>query len=263
MSARNGLVRRCNNRHAHSLNQNIMLDNLNPTIQQFTSEFDDPSSHCLSHDLAEILMIIQGCCELMPEVGQTQQTRLIATMLSACRRGASMLTPGRIRSNSQDVDPASSHLAQIVYEVSQMVGAANPDIHISVPIISDDLWINMPSPVLFRCLMNVVTNAAEAVCRDNNRSELREIEVSVASIGKVARISITNFGPVIAAEVMDKIFTPYFSAQVNSNAKNRGLGLFIVRTLLQQFGGTVNVHSSLDYGTTFQIDVPIKFQFQL
>ncbi len=243
-----------------------MLNNLDSTIQQFPIEYraspNHSLNHHLSHDLAEILMIIQGCCELMPEVGQPQQTRLIATMLSACRRGASMLTPGRIRSNSQDADPSSAHLAQIVDEVSQMVGTANPYVRIEEPIINDDLWINMPSPVLFRCLMNIVTNAAEAVCHEDNRSGLREIRISVTSTSNVARITIANSGPTIAAEVLDQIFSPYFSGRANSSTRRRGLGLFIVRTLLQQFGGTVNVHSPADDYTRFQLDLPIKFEFQ-
>jgi signal transduction histidine kinase len=66
------------------------------------------------------------------------------------------------------------------------------------------------------------------------------------------RLSIIDSGPGIPREVMDRIFEPLFTTK----SFGVGLGLPTVRQIVEQHGGTINVESRIDEGTTFTIWLP-------
>lgn len=59
-------------------------------------------------------------------------------------------------------------------------------------------------------------------------------------------------------EIERLIFKPGFStAEVVSNVSGRGVGLDVVKTAIDQLGGTLGVESKLGHGTTFSLDIPL------
>ncbi|HEX2268202.1 MAG TPA: ATP-binding protein [Pyrinomonadaceae bacterium] len=68
------------------------------------------------------------------------------------------------------------------------------------------------------------------------------------------RITVTDDGRGIDAANMDRIFEPGFSTAAEiTPISGRGVGLDVVRTAVEQLGGTLNVSSDLGKGTTFEI----------
>ncbi len=76
----------------------------------------------------------------------------------------------------------------------------------------------------------------------------------------IVRISDTGIG--MSKEQLANIWERYYKADPSRNAKygESGLGLAIVHQLVQQHGGTIEVTSKPDQGTTFTIIFPDKFQ---
>jgi signal transduction histidine kinase len=70
--------------------------------------------------------------------------------------------------------------------------------------------------------------------------------------GPHVRLSITDNGPGISTENLAKIFEPLFTTKVSGV----GLGLPTVRTIVEQHGGTIDVESAVDAGTTFVVWLP-------
>jgi len=68
------------------------------------------------------------------------------------------------------------------------------------------------------------------------------------------QLSVMDDGPGIPAEVLPKIFQPYFTTK--PPGKGTGLGLAIVHRLLKEARGCLHVHSRADEGTTFSIYLP-------
>ena len=66
-------------------------------------------------------------------------------------------------------------------------------------------------------------------------------------------ITLSDSGKGIPHENMDKIFDPFFTTKKNGT----GLGLAITLGIIEQHGGTINVKSRLDQGTTFTIRLPL------
>ena len=77
------------------------------------------------------------------------------------------------------------------------------------------------------------------------------IKSSVPEPGWVA-ISFADTGVGIPAEAMTKIFEPLFTTK----AKGIGLGLTIVKTLVEGHGGTIEAQSELGKGSTFTVKLP-------
>jgi signal transduction histidine kinase len=69
-------------------------------------------------------------------------------------------------------------------------------------------------------------------------------------------LSVQDNGPGIDAEVMPKIFEPYFTTQPRSNGT--GLGLCIVHRLLKEGRGALHVHTQVGQGTVFTVYLPAR-----
>jgi signal transduction histidine kinase len=75
----------------------------------------------------------------------------------------------------------------------------------------------------------------------------------VAGDRKSVAILIGDTGPGIPADVLDKIFAPFFTTK----ARGTGLGLAVVRKVVDRHNGTVEVESVAGQGTAFKITLPV------
>jgi signal transduction histidine kinase len=70
----------------------------------------------------------------------------------------------------------------------------------------------------------------------------------------LVKLSVSDNGPGIPAEVLPKIFQPYFTTK--SAKQGTGLGLNIVQRLVKEAGGALHVHTKSGEGTIFTIYLP-------
>jgi len=85
------------------------------------------------------------------------------------------------------------------------------------------------------------------------------IEVGVRRLDGLAMISFRDTGTGIPEEDLHRIFDRFARADPGRSRQTGGfgLGLSIVRTIVEAHGGTVHVQSRVGYGTTFRIDLPV------
>ena len=94
--------------------------------------------------------------------------------------------------------------------------------------------------------VNLLVNAAHAM---QGRGT---IHVSLASIADMCQIAFTDEGPGIPAEVLEKIFTPFFTTK----ARGSGLGLPTVRRLIEAHHGTISIACPSAGGTVVTVQLP-------
>jgi signal transduction histidine kinase len=111
--------------------------------------------------------------------------------------------------------------------------------------------VGIDASVLGQVVLNLLLNAAQAVRPDSKSANL--ISVRVSSNATSGEITVSDNGPGIPDENLERIFDPFFTTKESGT----GLGLAICRELLSQGGGTISVHSTPGGGATFVIRVPI------
>jgi len=112
--------------------------------------------------------------------------------------------------------------------------------------------ITSDSSQLQQVFLNTLNNAIDAIGKNG------EVMIKSQFLPKNSEISveITDNGPGIPKEKMDKIFDPFFTTK--EVGKGTGLGLSIVFSILEKLGGRIMVASEEGKGTTFTIYLPTK-----
>jgi nitrogen fixation/metabolism regulation signal transduction histidine kinase len=103
---------------------------------------------------------------------------------------------------------------------------------------------------LIRVLTNLVKNSTQAI-EQNNPDEPR-IDVEIAEEVSEILITVSDNGIGIAPELTEKIFEPKFTTK-NSGM---GLGLAMVKTIVENYNGSITVTSTPGVKTTFTVRIP-------
>jgi nitrogen fixation/metabolism regulation signal transduction histidine kinase len=104
-----------------------------------------------------------------------------------------------------------------------------------------------------RAFFNIIKNAFEAM---DGKGELEIVTRLVDNEGysqKLVEIKFSDNGTGIPSETMDNLFTPHFSTKRGG----AGLGLTIVKKIIDDQGGDISVSSEQGKGTTFLIRIPV------
>jgi signal transduction histidine kinase len=101
-----------------------------------------------------------------------------------------------------------------------------------------------------RALANLVGNAIKFTPPGGS------ITVTSRMVKNDISIKVTDTGPGIPAEELSGLFSEFKRLQGTANIEGTGLGLFIVKTLVDAHGGTVAVESKVGVGTTFTMLLP-------
>ena len=104
---------------------------------------------------------------------------------------------------------------------------------------------------LQQVLVNLIVNAIHAM-PDGGRLTLHTCDASNENRNGV-RIDVRDTGVGITAEVLEKIFDPFYTTK---RRQGTGLGLSISHTLISRQGGTISVDSKPGVGTTFSVWLP-------
>ncbi|MCU0705769.1 MAG: ATP-binding protein [Fimbriiglobus sp.] len=99
-------------------------------------------------------------------------------------------------------------------------------------------------------LFNLVLNAIDATDKGGT------IRVAAEAAGECLRLSVTDDGMGIPAEVLPRLFRPYFTTKKHGT----GLGLFVLRRIVVAHGGSVAIESEVGKGTTFRVELPVEVE---
>jgi signal transduction histidine kinase len=128
------------------------------------------------------------------------------------------------------------------------------DVDIELAPVSPDLTVWAPEGSLHQVLYNLTTNALKASPRGGViqiRAELTE--------DRFAKFTVRDQGPGIAAEVEKRMFEPFFSAGTGGNmSEGLGLGLSIVKRIVDSLRGRIEFDCAAGQGTTFRVYLPTQ-----
>jgi PAS domain S-box-containing protein len=144
-------------------------------------------------------------------------------------------------------------LTEVVREAIRSAVATTGD-RIVVELVTEEPVLNVPldARLLRQAILNVALNAVQSI-EGPGTLRIRISSIHVADAAH-ARVEITDSGPGIPAEHLPRVFEPFFTTR----PKGTGLGLAVVKRIVEGHRGRVSVTSEPGTATAFVIDLPAE-----
>lgn len=118
-------------------------------------------------------------------------------------------------------------------------------VNILIDISDPGLPVKADKKLVEQILINLVKNAVQ--CFDGRENKI--VELRGRYDGESVLLHVANNGPAIPAEIMEKIFIPFFTTR----EKGSGIGLSFTRQVMRLHGGSITVSSDPDKETVFSL----------
>jgi PAS domain S-box-containing protein len=167
-------------------------------------------------------------------------SRLIDELMDVSR-----ITAGRLRLELEELD-MSEVLRDVVSRHAEEATRAGSPLHLGTEASIHGRWDRIR---LEQVVTNLLTNAVKFGAG-------RPIEITALAQESHVQLTITDHGIGIAPEEVERIFQRYEQAHGSRAYGGLGLGLYIVRQIVEAHGGTIRVESQPGAGSTFTVDLP-------
>ncbi|WP_210215296.1 sensor histidine kinase [Lichenihabitans psoromatis] len=214
----------------------------------------------LGHDLRSPVQAITLSAELMSRLGSLneRQIMLLGNMSDSAGRINALIdnlvdvTRARF-GNSLAIIRSVMDFGYVAHQLVDETRAVNPSRDIKLDISPGSLKGEWDKARIGQVFSNLLGNACQYGFKDTS------IEVGIASDRESVTLTISNRGVPIPAERISSIFNPLTRATAKTGqhaSMNLGLGLYITNEIVAAHGGTIEVTSSEDQGTTFTLWFP-------
>jgi len=199
--------------------------------------------------------------------------RIIARQVGNCVE-ISRRYLGFLRKKSEEAPQVSVN--QLLKDLEQLVRVhpAQLENEFNVQPMAGDIGVKLNGTDVIQILLNLTVNAFQcaplshqvdisgevlreplnlAAFKDSPHDRLLNVE-SMDNTAPLVKFQVRDNGPGIPAEVLPKIFQPYFTTK--GPRQGTGLGLNIVQRLIKEGNGALHVHTRPGEGTTFTIYLP-------
>ncbi|HTP25977.1 MAG TPA: ATP-binding protein [Anaeromyxobacteraceae bacterium] len=208
----------------------------------------------VTHDLRSPLSVISGQAALITrEAPDTDLSRRLAMIERNAAQAATILRDlvdtVRLEAGHVKLECKPTGLRALVAGMRSRLGHDADRVVLAIP---EELPMVEVDPSHFeRVLENLVTNALKY-----SPAHTPVVIAAVEQGGYVA-LTVADKGPGISAEDLPHIFDKYYRVGPAQEKAGLGLGLYIVRLLVEAHGGRISVDSALDKGTTFSVVMPL------
>ncbi len=217
----------------------------------------------IAHDFNNLLGIILGNISLAqanPKPGGYLSKLLKATE-KACYRAKNLTQQLLTFSHGGEPLRRPEFIQEIVKEAANMALAGS-----AVEWVfhtNEDPWpVDCDSGQIHQVVTNLMINAKEAMPQGGIvdislvNEEIGPEKIAPLKKGNYVRLSVRDLGMGIPADLVPKIFDPYFSTKQRGTQKGMGLGLSTVYSIIKKHGGYIAVESEVAAGTVFHIYLP-------
>ncbi len=242
--------------------QQIKLQNI-----QLQESYDLKSEFLatMSHELRTPMNAIMGFSQLLlrqyPDPLSSQQQNLVQRILNNSKNLLDMINEmldfSKIEAGKLELSPQKfdlEHLIKLTVEELRSL-AVQKELDLVVDVELEDCHLFQDYNFTKRILINLLSNAIKF-------TESGTVSVKAKSLDsqKIA-LAVSDTGIGIAPEDRDKVFQAFRQADQTFTRQHSGtgLGLAITQSLVKMMKGTISIESQLGRGTTFEIQIPRKY----
>src|SRR5216684_1820200 len=207
----------------------------------------------IAHEFKNALATISGYAQMIrSESSEAEALDYAERILEQTRNITHVVTEFLKYARPLEIPDERVALQSVVERVVAEVGEALPQVKIRCEGTFGDAGGD--DGLLRQALLNLARNAAEACAlTDGGGRVVVRGEIPEGEVAGFQRISVADNGPGIPADVLPKLFRPFFTTK----AQGTGLGLAVVQKIIVQHGGPVAVRNRPEGGAEFMVTLPL------
>jgi len=206
----------------------------------------------MAHEIGTPMNVILGRAEyLFQRTADEGMKRGLATIVTQVERITKVMNQLLAFARRRTPERQAVDLGEIVEDSLEMFQeriahsriTVEKAIEVNIPVISAD------RDQLIQVLINLVINSLHAM------PEGGRLRLSLDRENGYVRLGVSDTGHGMPEETRSKVFDPFFTTK--DFGKGTGLGLTVVKGIIEEHGGTITVESVVGKGTTFLIRLPL------
>jgi signal transduction histidine kinase len=248
-------------------NKNLQLEKLNQQLETNNTRLQEIMGdknelmQILVHDLKSPLSNIKMLSYLFEEFSESEEHKDLLTIFDNSLTFIIHLIEQMETLNSVENYPLNNFLEEFdlksfISEIIKSFDSTAEAKKITLNLDYNSKRTNIATDMNFlkRVLYNLMSNAIKF------SSFEKRIIISVADINQNFTISVKDEGPGISKDDQDKLFDKFnkLKNKPTNNESSSGLGLYIVKKLLKNLHGEIDVMSKIGEGATFKLTIPHK-----
>lgn len=211
------------------------------------------------HEFRTPLAIIDGNAQRIMKRRHTLSQDKLLGMLGKVRISVarltelmeSVLSASKLEAGSIEIDPTPCNLVALITEVASNYREVNPTYEIS----SDVTMLPERFIVDEKLIRQVVSNLISNAVKYSPDGTPINIEAKLCDNGGV-QIAVCDRGVGIPEDELEKLFQRFFRATTSTGIAGTGIGLHMVKAIVDMHGGQIEVASQIGVGTTFTVYLP-------
>ncbi|HEX4323292.1 MAG TPA: ATP-binding protein [Gaiellaceae bacterium] len=224
-------------------------------LSQLRADFVSLVSHELRSPMAAVIGAARTLQDRWRMLSAAQRESFLALIGDETARLAELvadvLDTSRIEAGTFSYRFEEVDLGRVVDEAIETAVLAQQEVPVVASVHGAIPTIRGDHARLRQVLGNLIENAVKY------SPEGAEVRVAAAAGNGAVRISVRDAGPGIPRDQQARIFEKFGRAEVEGGSKpGTGLGLFIARSIAEAHGGSLDVSSGTDQGSTFTLSVP-------
>lgn len=231
-------------------------------LNRMKSEFTSMVSHELRTPLSAIKEGIDLVFDEIEGPLNDDQKETLGIAKANVDRLARLITNvldfSRIESGQMDLKIAFNHINDIAkesYNIMNLI-ARKKNIQFDLRLPRKNISLLCDSDKIKQVLINLIDNAIKFTPVNGH------IHMTIAHVPRAVQITIEDTGIGIRREELDHIFEMYGQAKNRLNTRGAGVGLTVVKQIVEAHGGHINVISHVGKGSRFIITLPIRPHFK-
>lgn len=198
----------------------------------------------VAHDFNNLLQGVLGSAELL-RLRVPEQSALLEDMLQLCRHGASLTTQLLTFSNGSVVERKRHDLGALLERLRPTLRRLiRTDIELHVSTEPGEIEVDRGQ--LEQIVINLCLNARDAMPTGG------ALRLEARCAAETVTLSVQDTGRGMSSKTLAGIFEPFFTTR----ADGTGIGLYVVKRIVDELQAKIRVSSTVDVGTTFWIEFP-------
>jgi two-component system, OmpR family, phosphate regulon sensor histidine kinase PhoR len=212
-----------------------------------------------SHELKTPITIIRGFAETLhdnPDLSEEIRVSITEKIVRNCKRMTNLIKDFLTLADIEKLPESrlsECDLVDMIINCTEMIKNVHPNAQIQMTNLTQgEILLNADHSLLELAFMNLIENAAKYSIPP------AQIEVTLEDLGKVIRIKFIDQGIGIPVDDIDHVFERFYTVDKAHSQKmgGSGLGLSIVKTIIDKHHGKIYVSSKVGIGSTFTVTLP-------